>query len=75
MPVSKRHDSAPDAWWARFSVNGKRHQITIRAPNKRAAEALERDARRRAEAGAGRTQNSATVGAAFARYWQEHGQF
>jgi hypothetical protein len=42
MPVSKRHDSAPDAWWARFSVNGKRYQITIRAPNKRAAEALER---------------------------------
>lgn len=76
MPVRRRRDSAPDAWWLDFYVDGRRYRLTVRAPNKRAAQALEREARARIEdAQQGQGRRADTVRAAFARYWQEHGRF
>jgi integrase len=75
MPVRQRTDSASDAWWIDFRVAGQRYRLTVRAPNKRAAQALEREARARAEAGQARQRGLPTVRDAFARYWTEHGQF
>jgi integrase len=75
MSVRRRTDSAPDAWWLDFRVDGHRYKLTRRAPNKRAAQALERAERAKAEAGRARQRGAATVGEAFARYWQEHGRF
>jgi integrase len=75
MPVRRRTDSTPDAWWIDFRVGGKRYRLTRRAPNKRAAQALERELRAQAEAGSAQQRGKATVGEAFARYWQEHGRF
>jgi integrase len=75
MPVRRRPDSVEDAWLLDFRVSGRRYRITVRAPNKRAAQALERQERARIEAGGGEQRGSATVRDAFTRYWREHGRF
>lgn len=74
MPVRRRTDSTNDAWLLDFRVAGTRHRITVRAPNKRAAQALERQERQRIEAGLRRQRDGPTVGDSFARYWHEHGR-
>lgn len=75
MPVRPRTDGATSSWWIDFRVGGRRYRLTRQAPNKRAAQALEREERRRVEAEQPRQRGAATVGEAFARYWQEHGRF
>jgi integrase len=75
MSVRRRADSARDAWILDFRVGGQRYRRTVRAPNKRAAEALERAERARIEAGQAKQRRTSPLGEAFARYWQEHGRF
>ena len=75
MPVRRRPERGADAWLLDFRVGGKRYRLTREAPNKRAAQGLERAARTAVEAGAAQQRSAATVAAAFARYWQEHGRF
>jgi integrase len=75
MPVRPRIDGAPGSWWIDFRVGGKRYRLTRQAPNKRAAQALERQERSIAEDGFAKQRRAATVADAFKRYWQEHGRF
>ena len=74
MPVRRRRDSAANAWLIDFWVGGKRYRPTIRAPNKRTAQAVEREVRAAIEAGLIEQRRAPTIGAAFARYWEEHGR-
>ena len=74
MPVRRRPERGPDAWLIDFRVNGVRYRLTREAPNKRAAEALEREERARIEAGLLREDSGLTVAGLLARYWDEHGR-
>jgi integrase len=76
MPVRPRRERGPDAWLLDFYVGGQRYRLTRHAKGRRAAEALERTERAAIEAAQPQRQRrGATVGEAFARYWQEHGRF
>jgi integrase len=75
MPIRPRKDRGPDLWLLDFRVRGQRYRLTRQAPNKRAAQALERQERARIEAEQPQQRRATTIGEAFARYWQEHGRF